>query len=250
MRHAFLPCLWLLLALLPGMNARAGLMSEGTRIIYPADSNGRTLLIANTNAWPVLVQTWVDRGEGDLEQADAPFVVTPVIFRLEPSASERLRIIHTGESLPDDRESLFWLNLYEVPPTDTNDNDDDEARLTLTLNTQLKVLYRPQGLAAPDDLAAQLQFRLEQQDGRWCVLTWNPTPWHASIIALSVDGTDGPLSVDEMGLLLPPFASRCYRLREGTPETGRGVHFSLIGDSGGSEAYSGVLLPAPQTPVP
>jgi len=237
MRRVFLPCLWLLLALLPGINAHAGILTEGTRVIYPADSNGRTLLIANTNAWPVLVQTWVDQGEGDPQQADAPFVVLPAIFRLEPSATEHLRILHTGAPLPTDRESLFWLNLYEVPPTDADDAADDEARLTLTFNTQLKVLYRPQGLGAPDDLAAQLQFRLERQDGRWCVFAYNPTPWHASLGALSVDGMDGPLAADEADLLLPPFSTRCYHLHAGTPAADAGLDWTLIGDEGFSETH-------------
>jgi len=230
------PGLLLLAALLPGINAHAGLLTEGTRLIYPANSEGRTLLIANTNPWPVLVQTWVDRGEGDLEQADAPFVVTPAIFRLEPSQTERLRIIHTGEPLPEDRESLFWLNLHEIPPSAPG-TDENEARLSLTFNTQLKLLYRPAGLGPPDDLPAQLQFRLEPQDGHWCVLAHNPTPWHASISALNVDGEDGPLAADEADLLLPPFATRCYQLQDGAPIQKGGLHFSLIGDSGFSEDH-------------
>jgi len=236
-------CLWLLIALLPGALVHAGLLTEGTRVIYPADAEGRTLLIANTNPWPVLVQTWVDQGEGDPQQADAPFVVLPAIFRLEPSATERLHIIHTGEPLPEDRESLFWLNLYEVPPDEVGaDPDADGARLTLTLNTQLKVLYRPADLGAPDDLASQLQFRLEQPS--WtpvCVLARNPTPWHASLGALSVDGIDGPLAVDDVDLLLPPFTSRCYRLHAGQPSADAGVDFSVIGDTGFSEAYRRAL---------
>jgi len=227
--------LWL--ALFAGVSARAGVLAEGTRVIYPADSDGRSLLIANTNPWPVLVQTWVDQGEGDPAGADAPFVVLPAIVRLEPAATQRLRIIHTGEPLPGERESLFWLNLYEVPPTDADADADDEASLTLTLNTQLKVLYRPAGLGAPDDLAAQLQFRLERQDGRWCVWAHNPAPWHASISALRVGGIDGPLAADEADLLLPPFSTRCYRLRDGQPRMDAGIEFSLIGDAGFSQTY-------------
>jgi len=226
-----LHCCLLLMVLLPGTSVYAGILTEGTRVIYPDESNGRTLRIANTNPWPVLVQPWVDQGEGHLETANAPFVVLPAIFRLDPSASQSLRILHTGEPLPEDRESLFWLNLYEIPPSAPG-ADENEARLSLTFNTQLKLLYRPAGLGPPDDLPAQLQFRLEPQDGHWCVLAHNPTPWHASINALNVDGEDGPLAADEADLLLPPFATRCYPLQDGAPMQKGGIHFSLIGDSG------------------
>jgi len=232
--------LWLLLVLLPGLSAQAGLLAEGTRVIYPAASEGRTLMVANTNPWPVLVQTWVDQGEGRLEHAVAPFVVLPAIFRLDPSAIQHLRIIHTGESLPQDRESLFWLNLYEVPPHDLAADvgaDTGEARLTLTFNTQLKVLYRPETLAAPEDLPAQLRFHLERSHGHWCVEAHNPTPWYASLSALSVDGIDGPLVADEVDLLLPPLTRRCYRLRAGQPSAEGGVEFNMIGDAGFSEVY-------------
>jgi len=228
--------LWLLLALLPGINACAGVMAEGTRMIYPANSTGRTWLLANTNPWPVLVQTWVDQGEGDPQQGDAPFVVLPAIFRLEPSATERIRILHTGVSLPEDRESLFWLNLYEVPPSNTTAGAS-EAQMTLVFNTQFKVLYRPEGLTAPDNLAGQLQFRLEQQEGQRCILTHNPTPWHASLTNLGVDSADGMLSTDETDLLLPPFSTRCYRLGDGHLEMEGKVHFSLIDDTGFSEVH-------------
>jgi len=244
MKHVLCCGLWLL-ALLPGAGVQAGLMTVGTRIIYPADSDGRTLLIANTNPWPVLVQTWVDQGEGDPAGAAAPFVVLPTIFRLEPSATQHLRIIHTGTPLPEDRESLFWLNLYEVPPTDAT-ADPDEARLTLTLNTQLKVFWRPAGLTAPIDLASQLQFRLERQDGRWCVLAHNPTVWHASIVALSVDGMDGALPADEADLLLPPFSSRCYRLHDGQPGADATLRLRMIGDEGDSEEHERILWQYPE----
>jgi len=136
--------LFLLRVLLSGFNVHAGLLTEGTRVIYPEGSSGETLLIANTNPWPVLVQTWVDDGTGNPETANAPFVVLPAIFRLEPSATQHLRILHTGEPLPDECESLFWLNLYEIPPDDPAAEQGD-ARLTLTITMQLKLRYQPAG---------------------------------------------------------------------------------------------------------
>jgi len=215
-------------------------MARGTRVIYPQHAEGRSVLLVNTNPWPVLVQTWVDTGEGDLDQADAPFVVTPAVFRLEPAATQHIRILHTGEPLPDERESLFWLNLYEIPPTDP---DAGEMQLTLTLNTQLKLFYRPEGLGAPDELAAQLQFWLEQQDGHWWVMAHNLSPWHAAISALSVDGMDGPLLADDADLSLPPLTTRRYRLRNGQPIADSRVHFSLIDDAGFAGEHASGLIP-------
>jgi len=230
---------WLLSALLP-LTSRAGLLAEHTRIIYPAQTGARSVLIANTNPWPVLVQTWVDHGEGDLERANAPFVVLPAIFRLEPQAIQSLRILHTDDALPEHQESLFWLNLYEIPPNDARSaSDTGPARLTLTLNTQLKLLYRPAGLDAPDAdaLAAQLEFSLQQDGSHWHLLAHNPTPWNASLSALSIDGADGPLPADTQDLLLPPFTTRRWSLRNGQPAAAVKVSFSLIDDAGFRHPY-------------
>jgi len=229
----------LLLALLP-LTSHAGLLAESTRIIYPAQHDAHSVLIANTNPWPVLVQTWVDHGEGDLERASVPFVVVPAIFRLEPAATQSLRILHTGEALPEHQESLFWLNLYEIPPGDAESTaDTDPARLTVTLNTQLKLLYRPAGLNAPDvdALAAQLEFTLQQDGERWHLLAHNPTPWNASLSTLSINGAGGPLPADTPDLLLPPFSARRWPLHAGQPAPAVNVSFNLIDDAGFSHPY-------------
>jgi len=225
---------WLLIALLP-LTSRAGLLAEHTRIIYPAAHNARSVLIANTNPWPVLVQTWVDRGEGDLERATAPFVVVPAIFRLEPAATQTLRILYTGEALPDDRESMFWLNLYEIPPSAPAE-DADTPLLTLTLTTQIKLFYRPEGIGTPAALAERLAFGLQQDGERWCVAASNPTPWHAAFSALSIDGSEGELPVVALDTL-PPFASGTWCLDPGQPAPAANIHFSLIDDAGFSQSH-------------
>jgi len=222
----------LLLAILLPACVQAGLQAQGTRLIYPAGSDGQSLLIANSNDWPVLVQTWVDDGTGDPLQASAPFVVLPVVFRLEPGATQNLRILYSGESLPAERESLFWLNLYEVPPTVSAAERDDGAQLDLALNTQMKLFYRPQGLGAPDNLSEQLGFEVQGHS----LLVRNPTPWHASFSELAAESAEGLLNAEEaQDLLLLPFSERRFRLQAGQP--GAFVQFSLIDDLGEIKLY-------------
>jgi len=238
--HFFL-CLLLCLP-----TAHAGLLAEATRIIYPADAAARTLTLTNTNAWPVVVQTWFDHGEGDPEVLAAPpFIAIPAIFRLAPGAVQTLRIVATGEALPTDRESVYWLNLYEIPPaapdTDTP-SEADTARLDLALNTQLKLFYRPQGLPQPENitehLAAQLNFQLEAQNSQWFIACHNPTAWHASFAGLVVDGQAGELPAQqEPDMMTPPKTTRRYRLAPGTPLPDATVTFSLIDDGGFGREY-------------
>ncbi|WP_016678677.1 fimbria/pilus periplasmic chaperone, partial [Yersinia pestis] len=43
-------------------DALAGLIAGSTRIIYQPELRERTLMLANTNDYPVVVQTWIDNG--------------------------------------------------------------------------------------------------------------------------------------------------------------------------------------------
>lgn len=51
-------------------------------------------------------------------------------------------------TLPQDRESLFYLNVIDIPP-------DNPARsgnlLKLAMQNRIKLFYRPQGIAALDE---------------------------------------------------------------------------------------------------
>ncbi|MEX5715499.1 molecular chaperone [Serratia ureilytica] len=75
----------------------------------------------------------------------APFVALPSVFALQPSALKGLRILFAGANLPADRESVFWLNLYEIPPTRPA-TPPLASRVTLAMNTQMKIFYRPRAL--------------------------------------------------------------------------------------------------------
>ncbi|MFQ3495777.1 fimbria/pilus periplasmic chaperone, partial [Citrobacter freundii] len=84
----------------------------------------------------VVVQTWADNGEGDPDVKNIPFIILPPVFRLETGDVRGIRIVKNETSLAQDRESLFWLNIYEMPP-DTR--MDKENSVLVTMNTQIKI---------------------------------------------------------------------------------------------------------------
>src|SRR5204863_2939575 len=55
------------------------------------------------------------------------------------------RLINSGAALPSDRESLFWLNIYEIPST-PNGSMAESQLVTVTMRTQIKVFVRPRKL--------------------------------------------------------------------------------------------------------
>ncbi|WP_053074504.1 molecular chaperone [Chromobacterium sp. LK1] len=178
-----------LLCLLCG-SSWAGLMAESTRVVFAGGSAEQSLQLINLNRYPVLVQAWVDDGRldsgPDTLGAEAAVMPMPPIFRLNPDGQISLRLIATGTPLPVDRESLFWLNLYEIPPA-RMDLPAAARTLTVTLRTQMKVLMRPAGLrAALEDLPRWLRFAVTREPSGAQLRIDNPSPYFASFRALEL----------------------------------------------------------------
>ena len=225
--------LFILLALLVCTTlSHAGLLAGSTRVIYNAGERERSLMLANTNDYPVVVQTWIDQGEGNPDDAQAPFIVLPAVFRLQPNGIQGLRILFGGDALPDDRESVYWLNLYEIPPTASETRAP--AQIDMAMNTQLKVFYRPAGLTPePAEVPPRLEFSLRQEGEQWYLQCRNPTPFHASFARLTVEGDGRVLEAEqEMDMMTSPFAERRYRLGAEPPPAGARLRFWLINDAG------------------
>ncbi|WP_437676671.1 fimbrial biogenesis chaperone [Sorangium sp. So ce131] len=112
-------------------------------IIYPADHREVAVEVRNNGDKPTLVQAWLDRGDADQapDTINVPFLLTPPIFRIDPGHRQTLRITYapSGEHLPQDRESVFWLNVLEVPPAGAN---------VLATRSRISLFYRPQGLTS------------------------------------------------------------------------------------------------------
>jgi len=168
--------------------ARAGVTPEASRVVFPAGETEQSLHVFNANTWPVLVQAWVDGGRIDAvpQESTAPFVTLPPIFRMAAGDQTSLRIIYSGANLPSDRESLFWLNLYEIPGLLKHQLDDARA-VVVTMRTQIKVFMRPAGLPyGPRELPKRLAFSLAKGAGKLTLRIGNPTPYYATLSAVLV----------------------------------------------------------------
>src|SRR5512146_2342735 len=87
-------------------HAVAGVVVDGTRVVYPAAKREVTINIDNPGSVPSLVQAWLDAGDPHAKPGDSkvPFVLTPPLFRLDPTKVQSLRLVYTHDPLPADRE--------------------------------------------------------------------------------------------------------------------------------------------------
>ncbi|MBB4862534.1 P pilus assembly chaperone PapD [Pseudomonas nitritireducens] len=220
------------LALLAGATAHAGVTAERTRVIFDEGQREASLELVNQNTYPVIVQTWID--DGDLESApqsaQAPIMPLPPVFRLNPGQQRSLRLLYTGEKLPGDRESLYWLNLYEIPPQPGDALAEGQSRLTVTLRTQMKVIYRPRALnKAAEEAPRKLVFRRQGN----AVQVENPTPYFITLAGGEVrQGEAGtPLPAE----LLAPFSQRLLTPSQPLPAAASQVRYLWIDDGGNSQ---------------
>ena len=170
--------------LLTGALAQAaetgGVTVGGTRVIYNGGKKEASLSVTNTDTNPYLIQSWAETQNGGAEKA--PFIVTPPLFRLDGNQQNLLRIVRTGGSLPEDRESLYWLNIKSIP---AGSKKEGANTLQIAVKTRIKLLYRPQGLkGVPEDVAGKLTW---SQSGTQLSVN-NPTPFVMNFQQVKVGG--------------------------------------------------------------
>lgn len=171
---------WLLAGILP---AQAAVVLNGTRVIYPEAEREAILRATNEGATSSLVQAWIDTGNADAAPDDAavPFLLTPPLFRLDPGKGQTIRIILVGEPLPPGHESVFWLNVLEVPPSAAG-GQGPANYLQFAFRSRIKLFYRPAALDAEGAGAAphQIRWRFVRKDGAYVLEASNPTPYHVT----------------------------------------------------------------------
>ncbi|ENM1948368.1 TPA: fimbria/pilus periplasmic chaperone [Citrobacter braakii] len=162
-------------------SAQAGIIVGGTRIIYKGDKKETSISVKNPDKTSYLIQSWSDTGEknGDKTQ----FMITPPLFRLGPEQENTLRIIRAGGNLPEDRESLYWMNIKSIPATEKNDSANT---LQIAVKTRIKLIYRPQSLTEqPEKFTDKLTW---QRSGNSVTVT-NPTPYYMNFSSVKVGGS-------------------------------------------------------------
>ncbi|HEJ7042085.1 MAG: molecular chaperone [Serratia liquefaciens] len=205
--------------------AQAGVVVGATRLVYEGDKKESSLSVNNPDAMPYLIQSWVEPPTGSTEKA--PFILTPPLFRLDAGRQNVLRVVRVGGALPEDRESLYWLNVKTIPSTERRDNT-----LQIAVKTRIKLIFRPAGLKGlPDAVAGTLTWR--RTPGQLQVS--NPTPFYMNFQSVKVNGQEV-----KDATYVAPHSSATFALPSGT---GKAVSWRVINDFGGAGTLQqGTLL--------
>ncbi|URL57932.1 fimbria/pilus periplasmic chaperone [Luteibacter flocculans] len=217
----------------------------GTRVVFPAQARDVSLKIQNKGSDPALVQVWIDDGDeaSSPSNARAPFAITPPMFRIDPGQGHALRIVHVGDSAPRDRETLYWLNVLEIPPKAPE--AEGKNVLQFAFRHRLKLFHRPAGLKSPPESAASmLRWTMDRKDKLISLRVDNPSPYYVSFHAIDVVGEKDATRMALGGGMVAPGASAHFTL----PPDKRAVRvtkvdFSTINDYGATLPSSATVEP-------
>lgn len=179
---------YLLFSLLPQL-ANANIIINGTRVIYPQLKQEVNIQLNNDGGNPALVQSWIDDGDENAspDKISVPFVLTPPIVRVEPNSGQTLRITWTGTALPQDKESLFWLNVLDIPPRSAATLNADI--LQMAIRSRLKIFFRPPALSASGALQAfhDLQWQRSPSAPGTVLLVKNPSAYFINVSNIKIE---------------------------------------------------------------
>lgn len=237
------------LLLLQALPAHAGVIIYGTRVIYPADQQEVVVRLENKGDRPALVQTWLDTGDlrSTPTTAQTPFTLSPPIFRIEPNQQQAMRLRYSGEAGPADRESLYWLNVLEIPPVTTGSEQNN--LIELAFRTRIRVYLRPSKLPYPVGSApAKLQWALVSHNQGFALQATNPTPYHISLTSVDLlsDGKRFSKAANQEpndSLMMPAGDVKLFALPQlrNRPNGKPQVEFTTVSDYGARVRHSANL---------
>ncbi|WP_336932218.1 fimbria/pilus periplasmic chaperone [Acinetobacter bereziniae] len=197
-------------------NSIGGISVGATRVIYPVDTKQISLPIMNSSSKDrFLINAWV---EDILEKKTNDFIITPPLFVAEAKAENTLRVINVAADLPQDRESVYWINIKAIPSIDKSKLADQNI-LQLAILSRIKLFVRPLNLKTKPENSIETLIFSKTADS---ITVNNPSPYHVSFVNIFLDNNKLP------NTMVAPFAQ--VKISE---KTGNNISYQTVNDYGG-----------------
>lgn len=193
----------------------------GTRVIFDGTKKTTTVSVQNKDNVTNIVQSWLAIVD-ETSPAKDSFITTPPLFRLKAGEKGFVRILHTGKPMPEDRESMLWLNIKGIPATD---DVSDKNIVQFAINSRIKLIYRPAALknAIPEEFAQKLQW---SNDGR-AINVKNDSPLYMNFSEIFINGKAVPEA-----WFVAPYSTIRIPVANASPAGKKEITWSVINDYG------------------
>ncbi|HEG2017741.1 TPA: fimbria/pilus periplasmic chaperone, partial [Escherichia coli] len=122
--------------------AQATVSPDRTRIIFNASNKSATVRLTNQSKIdPYLAQSWIEDASG--KKTRGYISTLPPMERIEPDEQVQIRLMALASlnNLPQDRETLFYYNVREIPPRTKEQNV-----MQIAMQSRLKLFWRPKAI--------------------------------------------------------------------------------------------------------
>ncbi|MDF3831046.1 MULTISPECIES: fimbrial biogenesis chaperone [unclassified Pseudocitrobacter] len=204
------------------------LLVNGTRFIYKGSDKELTVQLSNAAGRPSLAQVWLDNGDPEVtpDKISTPFIINPPVSRIDGHSGQVIRIkLAPGSNLPTNKESIWWINVLDIPGTSSADKAPEGAGLfKMAVRSRFKLIYRPTALAGRADAIEKLKL---QPSGSTLTMT-NPTPFYITVATISA-GQGDPMN--SAAVMIPPLSSETVTLNKAL-HSGEEITLEEINDYG------------------
>lgn len=178
----------------------AGIVIYGTRVIYPAEKSEITLQLMNQEQNASLVQAWIDDGNTSLppEKIQVPFLLTPPVVRVPGNSGQQLKIKKMPNMLPNNKESLFYLNVLDIPPN--NPANAGKNVIKFAMQNRIKLFYRPSGIAPVN--SATFKKIVLSRNGKGFIIKNDNANW-VTVTEIKI----GSVKINDKSVMVAPFSS-------------------------------------------
>lgn len=154
--------------------AAGGVQLDRSRVMIKDGKSNSSYAVENHYDAPLLVSAVVTNFDGTPATA---FAVSPALYQIKPKSTFQSQVVQL-ESLPQDRESVYWLNVRTVLASDTKE-EEKKNTIELAIAQRIKVFYRPKGI---NENCASAVEKLEWTKTSKGVMVKNPSPVAISLV--------------------------------------------------------------------
>ncbi|MBA8006757.1 fimbria/pilus periplasmic chaperone [Klebsiella grimontii] len=228
-----LSCFGFIFLALFSLQLNASVIMTGTRIIYNEGSRSVDVNLKNQSNFPYVVQTWFDAGKmsgGPDASVQVPFIATPPVFRIQPGAGQVVKVTFTGGlNLPDDRESVFYFNFLQVPPSNIDKNDVKNKMLVM-LRNRVKIFYRSTSLVSGPGRGFPNISVTPVSGNASAVMIKNHTPFYVTVSSVAL--TEGQRRLSSGSGMIEPSGTQIFNISRAGSVKGRKAIVTVVNDRG------------------
>lgn len=160
-------------------SSHAAFVLNSTRYIFDESKDNISLQVDNQSSQEYGGQIWIENQEQN--DKNVYFVPSPTFFKVTGQHKQVLRILKINDMLPKDKESLFWINVQEIPKAPK----DGTNALSIALHTQVKMIYRPDILKDKRENAEKNIKLINDESG---TVLFNDSPYYFAVINVKQNG--------------------------------------------------------------